>query len=204
MQKLRNQIPFYLIYSRVVSALALILLAFTDFAERDFVIAALILLGLVSDFFDGFLARKWGISTEKLRIWDSNVDQVFWVSAIGSIFYLNQAFVLQWWQWIVVVVALETGAYFISYFRFRKPVATHSILSKIWIVTLLFFLIDLCILHTSSWFFWSCVIIGIISRLEIVLILLLLKKWVTDVPSVIQVSKINKGISIKKSKWFNS
>lgn len=204
MRKLRNQIPFYLIYSRIVSAGIFVLLAFSTFSERDMVIVALMLLGLVSDFFDGFLARKWGVSSEKLRIWDSNADQVFWLSAIGAIFYLNQTFVMAWWPWIAVLIGLEAGAYLVSYIRFKKPVATHSILAKMWTLTLLIFLIDLCINHASGWSFWLCIILGIISRTEIILILLMLKKWVTDVPSLMYVPKINKGIPIKKSKWFNS
>jgi len=51
--------------------------------------------------------------------------------------------------------------------------------------------------------FIICFVLGILSRIEIILIILKLKKWKTDVPSVLSVTKLNQGIQIKKNKLFN-
>ena len=91
-----------------------------------------------------------------------------------------------------------------SYFKFKKSIATHSILAKFWTLTLLGFLIDLVLNETSYILFMICIILGIISRVEIILIILKLKNWTTDVPSIFSVSNINQGIKIKKNKLFNS
>lgn len=56
---------------------------------------------------------------------------------------------------------------------------------------MLAFLIDLTLHSQSNLLFKICILFGIISRIEIILIIWGLKKWVTDVPSIIWVRKIN-------------
>ena len=199
-----KKIPFLLIYSRILIAVIIGFLAFLETENKSIWIVVLMSLGLLTDVFDGIIARKLNISSEKLRVWDSNVDQFFWLVVIGAIFYLNTSFIVENIFWIGIIAFLELLSYFISYLKFKKSIATHSILAKIWTLTLLAFLIDL-VLNSSSFIpFIICIALGIISRIEIILIILTLKKWTTDIPSILSVSKINKGIEIKKSKLFNS
>ena len=199
-----NRIPFLLIYSRIVIAIIIALLAIIKVENLSIWIVILMLIGLITDVFDGIIARKLNVSSEKLRIWDSNVDQLFWVITIGSIFYLNSDFVKDNWKWIGSIVILELLCYLISYLKFKKSIATHSLQAKLWVLILLVFLIDLALNSTSQIPFIICILIGFTSRIEIILIILKLKKWTTDVPSIFAVSRINAGIPIKKNKLFNS
>ncbi len=198
-----KKIPFLLIYSRILIAIIVIVLAILKPANYTPVIATLIITGLLTDVFDGIIARKLNVSSEKLRIWDSNVDQFFWLAVIGSIFYLRFEVVKPLLFTIGVLVFLELLAYLISYIKFKKTIATHSLLAKFWTLTLLTFLIEL-VLNASSSTYLFCFLVGVISRIEIILIILKLKNWATDIPSIFVVDKINKGIKIKKSKLFNS
>lgn len=199
-----NNIPFLLIYSRIVIGIIIGILAFYKIENYSIWIVILMSLGLITDIFDGIIARKLNASTEKLRIWDSNVDQFFWLIVIGSIFYLKIDFIKESIIWVVVIISLEILCYLVSYFKFKKSIATHSILAKLWTLTLLGFLIDLVLNGTSYIPFIICVVLGIVSRIEIILIILKLNKWTTDVPSILSVSKLNQGIQIKKNKLFNS
>ncbi len=161
-------------------------------------------IGLLTDVFDGILARKLGTSTERLRVLDSNVDQFFWLVSMASIFYMNWNFVAQHYFFILVIAILELAIYLISWIKFKRTVATHSILAKLWTLTLLWFLVELSITGSSFLGFWTCVTLGIISRLEIIAIICYLKSWATDIPSIIAVRKINAGLPVKKFKLFNS
>lgn len=199
-----QRIPFLLIYSRILIGLLIGILAIYRIDNYPIWIVVLMSLGLLSDIADGIVARKLNVSSENLRVWDSNVDQFFWLITISSIFYLNIEFVKENILWISIVLLLELMAYLISYIKFKKPIATHSILSKLWTLTLLWFLVDLTLHASSRSPFFICIALGILSRLEINLIILRLKKWTTDVPSIFVVSKINSGIQIKKNKLFNS
>ena len=199
-----KKIPFLLIFSRAFIALLIILIALFETTNYKLWIVSLMTLGLLTDVFDGIIARKLNVSNEKLRIWDSNVDQFFWISVSACIFYLNRNFVLTNFFWIGILVVLELLTYIISYLKFKKTIATHSILAKIWTISLLMFLIDLMLNNESNFLFKTCLILGIISRLEIISIIIKLKNWTTDVPSIFSVHKLNKGKTIKKYKLFNS
>ena len=198
-----KKIPFILIYSRILIGLAIMLLAYSTPQNYRIIIATLMVVGLLTDIFDGIIARKLNVSSEKLRIWDSNVDQFFWIAIISSIFYLEFEVVKPLIWLISLIVGLELLAYLISYIKFKRTIATHSLMAKFWTLTLLTFLMEL-VLNGSSSTFLFCFWVGIISRLEIILIIIGLKNWATDIPSVFVVHKINKGIKIKKSKLFNS
>jgi phosphatidylglycerophosphate synthase len=199
-----NKIPFLLIYSRILIGIAIGLIAYYEVNNYAVLIVVLMSLGLITDIFDGIIARKLNVSSERLRVWDSNVDQFFWLMVIGSIFYLNSDFVKENSIWIGTIIVLELMCYLISYIKFKKSIATHSILAKVWTLSLLGLLIDLTLHSTSHIPFIICMVLGILSRIEIVLIIKKLKVWTTDVPSIFVVSKINNGIPIKKSKLFNS
>ena len=198
-----KNIPFALIISRLIIGLICIGLVFTPYEHTNVIIVILLVIGLLTDIFDGIIARRLNIATEKLRIWDSNVDIIFWLCVIFSLFYLNFDFIEHNYLFILIILGLEVLAYIISFFKFKKTIATHSLLAKLWTLTLLAFLIDLGLTSHSHFWFYLCVAIGIISRLEIIAIILKLKNWTTDVPSIFSVSNLNKGLPIKKIKLFN-
>jgi len=198
-----KSIPFLLIYSRIVIAIIIGAIAFLKIENYSTWIVVLLIVGLLTDVFDGIIARKLNVATEKLRVWDSNVDQFFWLISIGSIFALNMGFLKDNLILIITVVILEIICYLLSYLKFSKPIATHSLLAKVWTISILVFMIDLCLHSTSTLPFYICIILGIISRIEISLIILKLKKWTTDVPSIWVVNKLNRGIKINKNKLFN-
>jgi len=197
-----KQIPFLLIYFRFLLAIVIPFLAFFQPRYYASIIAVFLITGILTDIFDGIIARKLNISTRKLRVLDSNVDQFFWIIAIISIFYVELDVIKPVVFQIGVLIILEAVAYLASYIKFKKPIATHSLLAKFWTLTLLAFLIDL-ILNAENRLFQLCFWIGVVSRLEIILIILKLKKWTTDVPSIFSVSKLNKGLTVKKNKIFN-
>lgn len=199
-----KNIPFLLIYSRILIAIVIAIITWQEVNSVETGIVVLMILGLLTDVFDGIIARKLGVSSKKLRVWDSNVDVFFWLIVIGAIFYLNIDFVRANIPWIGSILMLELLGYLISYWKFKKTIATHSILAKVWTLSLLVFLVDLVLYSTSYIPFVVCVALGIISRIEIIGIIIRLKKWTTDVPSILVVSRINKGIPFKKNKLFNS
>lgn len=198
-----KNIPFLLIYSRILLGIFIGIIALWPIENYPIWIAGLMTTGLITDFFDGVIARHFNVASEKLRVWDSKVDQFFWITSIAAIFYLNIDFVKEHLFWIGCILTFEIAANLTSHLKFKKSIATHSILAKIWTLTLLTFSIDLVLHADSSAPFIACIILGIISRIEIIAIILKLDKWTTDVPSIFVVSKINMGVPFKKSKLLN-
>ena len=184
-----KNIPFLLIYSRILIGVLIIVLAFVDISYKSDTIVVLMAIGFLTDVFDGIIARKLNVASEKLRVWDSNVDQFFWLSVLFTVFYLNQDFLFANWKWIALIILLEANCYIVSFIKFKKTIATHSYMAKLWAISLLAFLIDLSLNTDSTYIFWICIFLGIISRLEIIVIILKLKKWRADVSSVFSIKE---------------
>lgn len=198
---MKNKIPAALIWFRLLAGLLIVWLAFTD-ADSGWIVL-LMTSGLLSDIFDGIIARRLNISTQTLRRLDSSVDQVFWLCIMVATYKMAPDFYADNWIQIVVLLVAEALCYAISYLRFRKEVATHAIASKIWTIILFATLIDVVLNSASGWLFQVCFYFGMITRLEVMSILLLIKEWTNDVPSVYHAILLRNGKSIKRNKMFN-
>lgn len=187
-----------MVYSRIPLGLTFLACALFDVPVNRAWYVVLIVIALLTDIFDGILARKWNTSTERLRKLDSNIDTIFWLLVTVSIAVLEWQFFSEHRIAISLVIVFEALTYVASFLRFKKGIATHSILAKFWTLTLLAFFIELILTGNSSWLFWTCISMGLISRWEILAIILTLKFWTSDVPSIFVVKRINRGDTIKK------
>lgn len=203
MRKYYIHIPILLIYSRLVFSLIILLLSFIQPEHFRPIINTLLIIGLISDIFDGIIARKLNVSTVKLRRMDSFIDQVFWLSALAGAYVICGTFFEENVFLLAALLGAEALTYLISYLKFRKEVATHAILSKVWTLTILATLVQIISTCDSSWLFMTCFYIGVITRMEIVAILLIIRKWENDVPSLYHAILIRQGKPIKRSKLFN-
>lgn len=198
---MKNKIPAALIWFRLLAGLLIVLLAYTD-APRWWIVL-LMTAGLLSDIFDGIIARRLNISTQTLRRLDSSVDQVFWLCILVATYLLAPAFYWENKVSIIVLLCAEALCYLVCYLRFRKEVATHAIASKIWTLILFATLVDIVLNGTSHFWFQLCFYAGMITRLEVMLILAIIRQWTNDVPSVYHAILLRNGKPIKRNKIFN-
>jgi CDP-diacylglycerol---glycerol-3-phosphate 3-phosphatidyltransferase len=192
-----------LIISRVIIGIIIFLLVVSNNQESRIILFWLIIVGFLTDFFDGYIARLLGISNQKLRRLDTLVDRVFWLSILCAVWIISSSYIKTKMYWIILVLVLEIINYLISYIRFRKEISTHAILSKLWAVTLVLGFCDLVLNGQSKYLFDLTILFGIISRLDTGLIMLILPRWDHDIPSFYHAIKIRKGKEIKRIKLFN-
>lgn len=177
-----------------------------SFAQPEYfrpMINVLLITGLITDIFDGIVARKLNVSTVRLRRMDSFIDQIFWLSALTGAYVTCSAFFKENAVLLAALLGAEALTYIVSYLKFKKEVATHAILSKIWTLTILATLVQIISTCDSSWLFITCFYMGMITRMEIIAILVIIRKWENDVPSIYHAVLIRKGKAIKRSKLFN-
>jgi phosphatidylglycerophosphate synthase len=198
-----KRIPILLIYSRLVLAGVMMLLSWQQPVHYRITLVILLVAGILTDVFDGIIARRLKVSTQKLRRLDSSVDQVFWLSALGCAFAVCPDFFRSHYPQLLTILGLEALTYGISYFRFRKEVATHAIASKFWTLSILASLIQIILYGHSETLFALCFWLGVLTRMEIILILLVLRKWTNDVPSLWHALRLRRGLDIKRHKLFN-
>jgi CDP-diacylglycerol--glycerol-3-phosphate 3-phosphatidyltransferase len=148
-------------------------------------LAALLVPAILSDLFDGIIARRRGVASPWLRRLDSQTDLAFWLCVLGCIAVLHPEVPRRNWPLIAAMLGLEACSYLVSFARFGREPCTHAYSAKVWSVFLV-----ACFGVALGWgearyaipvLFASYVV----SWLDVVLILVLSPRWRNDVPSFV-------------------
>ncbi|PZF71085.1 CDP-alcohol phosphatidyltransferase family protein [Taibaiella soli] len=198
-----KHIPITLIFSRLLVAIWLILASILHIQMSGWLVITLFSYALVSDIFDGIIARRLNVSTPLLRRLDSSIDQVFWISAAVAMFIKCPEFWQEHSHKIILLLCFEAFTYVVSFWKFRKEVATHAIASKIWTLTLFATMVEIMASCHSNVLFEICFYGGVLTRIEIIAILLFLREWTNDVPSFYHAIQLRQGKTIRRNKIFN-
>ncbi|MFT3824014.1 MAG: CDP-alcohol phosphatidyltransferase family protein [Chitinophagaceae bacterium] len=200
---MKNKIPAALIFSRLFIGLVIILLSIAQPNHYKILAITLLTIGLLTDIFDGIIARQLNISTQKLRRLDSTIDQAFFISVAIATYIACPDFFRTNALKLIILLSFEGLTYLVSFIKFRKEIATHSIGAKIWTLILFATLVQIILQCQSVILFNICFWTGLLTRLEIIAIILVLKKWTNDVPSFYHSLKLRQNKPIKRHKLFN-
>lgn len=198
-----KKVPYLLLLFRLLCGPAMIALCYFPFDGLRATLGILITLGILSDIFDGIIARKTGTSSEKLRRMDSQTDLIFWVCAGWCAWLLEPALISSHKIPIITIFVMEALTYVISVAKFGKETCTHALLSKIWGITLFAAFIGIIGFGYAGATFYTMFAVGIIAHLDVYLIILLLRDWTHDVPSSWHALQLRKGKTIKRNDLFN-
>jgi CDP-diacylglycerol--glycerol-3-phosphate 3-phosphatidyltransferase len=195
-------IPRILLYSRLVFTFVIVLTTLSAFSYAKAIVLFLMYIGIMTDIFDGVIARKLGISNDNFRVQDTVFDLLFYFSILFFIISINpQAFAKNKLQ-ISVIIALEAFMYFVSLVRFGKLPSPHAILSKLWGIYLVIEFTVLIIGVTGS-HFTVALIFGTIVHSDRLLIYLIIRQWDHDIPSCYHALLLRQGKMIKRNEIFN-
>ncbi len=181
-----TRLPWLLVVFRIAAGPAMIALAL---AGQGIAGAVLLSLGVLSDIFDGIIARRLGVATPALRTWDSRADVAFWLSAAIAVAVLRPELVPSLWPAAAVIAALEIGNHAFSFAKFRREASPHHYLSKAFGLGLwLLFAVSFATGRPGA-VLWGVLALGIASQLEAFAITRRLKVWRCDVPSVLSLRR---------------
>lgn len=197
-------VSYLLILFRFLLAPTVVVMSFLMKEKAAYLVLFLMFFGLVSDIFDGIIARKLKIDTEKMRRLDSQTDLIFWLCIAWSCYLICPHLIKENLIGVIALLTMEVTCYAVSLIKFGKETCTHAFLSKMWGLTLLAAFTSILGFGYSGWVLKTCIILGLISQLDVVLIILFLPKWTHDIPSFYHAILIRKGIAFKKSKYLNS
>lgn len=179
---LLNRLPWLLVLFRIAAGPAMIALAFS---RQGAACAVILSLGVLSDIFDGIIARRLGVATPALRTWDSRADVAFWLSAVVAVAVLRPELGPSFWPAAAIIAALEIGNHAVSFAKFRREASPHHYLSKAFGLGL-WLLLGLAFVTGRPGVVLPCVLaLGVASQLEAFAITLRLKAWRCDVPTVL-------------------
>jgi CDP-diacylglycerol--glycerol-3-phosphate 3-phosphatidyltransferase len=151
-------------------------------------IAALALvLGFISDVYDGIVARRFGVATAGLRRLDSAVDSVFYLAAAFCLWRLHpEAILSHRWLIAAVIGTLVIGHAF-EIWKFGREASYHAWLAKAWGASLFSALVFLFVAG-DDWLLTAALWMGVASHIENLLITARLPECRSDVKSIFHVA----------------
>jgi CDP-diacylglycerol--glycerol-3-phosphate 3-phosphatidyltransferase len=198
-----RKVPLALIFSRLAIGITLVPLSILQVRHYKIIAIVLLSVGLLTDIFDGIIARKYQVSTQTLRRLDSGIDQIFFILVAIATYLQCAEFFKSNGTKLIILLGTEALTYIVSYVKFKKEIATHTIGAKIWTLLLFGILVQIILQCESSLLFEIFFWVGIITRIEIISIIIILKEWTNDVPTFYHSIKLRNGKQIKRHKMFN-
>jgi len=195
-----TKIPYALLYSRLVVAVLIIVFSFVQTPPS--LIVALVVYAIISDIFDGIIARALHVSSPEMRREDTKIDTVFWFSCLFFICMKHSGFLKTQVLQVGILVFTEFFIIAIGYIKFHERISYHTFLSKLWALILLWFFIEMTLNGISTYGFNITFWYGLVVQTEIVIIAFILKTTHTDVPGLAHAFKLRKGKEIRKKCLF--
>ncbi|WP_225000111.1 CDP-alcohol phosphatidyltransferase family protein [Cesiribacter sp. SM1] len=171
-------IPDWLSISRIVMVPVVLLLAYFDLRMWC---ASLLLTGFITDALDGYLARKWNITTARGSRLDSTGDALLFVAGVAAVFWFEWSFVKE--HWLELAIAL--GLYFVqlglAYWRYGKPSSFHTYSAKTAAVLQAVFLVCTLYFGPRDWLFYVALAISILETVEEIILIFIYDEWVNNI-----------------------
>ena len=144
----------------------------------------ILVLGTLSDIFDGVLARRFRVATSFLRRYDSITDVVYYLFILVVVLILSPQVLKRTWWAIVIMLASEAACVLVSWVRFGKYPAAHTYLAKFYGLALLGGLVALLVFNASDWVIIAVMVVSLVANAEIIAVHLAADTPPLDVSSI--------------------
>ena len=146
----------------------------------------ILVTGMLSDVFDGILARRFKVSTPRLRRYDSVTDVLYYLFLLGCVWRLSNRTLMRT-GWAIALMALsELACIGVSLVRFRQYPATHTYLAKLYGLLLTAGFFALLVFGAGGWVVIAVALIAIATNAEIIAIHFIVQAPPVDIPSIFQ------------------
>lgn len=185
-------IPPALILLRCVIAPLLVWDAVVD-GQTGLVFVVLYVVAVLSDIFDGVVARRLGVSTAGLRSADSWADRWLYVGVAIAAWVAHQDVVLAFRIPLLVVLGLQGLWWVVNLMKYGKPACYHTYSAKLWGISLLVAAIALFGAGYGGITLWIAILLGCVHTLEEIAMTFILPTWHHDVLSVVHALRLRRA-----------
>lgn len=158
------------------------------------VLFLLLLVAVISDYFDGLIARRLGVATEWLRRADSHVDTVFYVFVLLLAAVRFPGLFKKNWPGMAMIALLEVTRMVFDHRKFKKQAAYHMWSAKLWGFALLLGFSELFLTGQGGLLFMAAIVTGMVTDLEGLAASFVLPEWRHDVPSLFHALAIRRSV----------
>jgi CDP-diacylglycerol--glycerol-3-phosphate 3-phosphatidyltransferase len=171
-------IPNWISLYRILIAPVLLVVIFANNLE---LFKWLILISFGTDILDGYVARTFNMKSEIGTLLDSIGDMVTnGIAALGILIFFPE-FVYTYIIPISLMVFFYCFEIVLSLWRYGYISSFHTYMCKTASVAQGIFVLSLLFFGFNPWIFWPTVIISITANVEEIIIVLLYRKWQTNV-----------------------
>ena len=139
-------------------------------------LAAMLCIGMGSDFADGISARALGVQSVALRRFDSRTDIVFWSCALGCVWALSPALMRALGWLVAALVILHLAATVIDRLRSGNSLAVRSYLAKAMGILVFAAVLQLLWTGRAGALVWLAAIWVLAAEIDVILIAMLLPR----------------------------
>jgi CDP-diacylglycerol--glycerol-3-phosphate 3-phosphatidyltransferase len=181
--KIINGITLY----RLLAAPFLFYLAF---AGRIDLFKWLLPISFFTDLIDGFLARKFKVTSELGSRLDSIADDLTILASIAALFLFKKEFTIDQSFILTILFSLFIIQVLVSFVRYRKTTSFHTYLAKASAILQGSFLILMFLLPDPIyWLFYLASFVTFFELVEEIILVILLPKWQINVRGLYWVLK---------------
>ena len=177
-----RRLPAYLVALRAVLG-PLVLVAAWRGMPRGVIIAAMA-AAFVSDIFDGVVARRIGVVTEKLRVADSRVDLIYYICIAAAIWRTHPEIVEAYRVPLAAIILFQVLSWGVDLVKFGRIASFHAYMAKAWGLSLFVASVSILGFGQTGPFLWIAIVIGFIGNIEGIAMVCILPEWQHDVLSL--------------------
>ncbi|HTC73986.1 MAG TPA: CDP-alcohol phosphatidyltransferase family protein [Edaphobacter sp.] len=189
----KRHIPWMMAAAR--AALGPVLIAGAACFWNGFVLAGMVVGALVSDIYDGVLARRWRCDTAGVRLFDSMADTVFYLCMAVALWVSEPQLWRSYGGLLVVLLVLELVRFTFDFAKFGKPASYHSYMAKLWGLVMAVAVIAVFALDRSNVLVPTALVLGILCNLEGLAMSLVLPVWRKDVKTFAVAWRIRRRVA---------
>jgi len=182
MQIRKQHIPWLMATGRALLGPVLVL------GERcgwnGFTLAALIVTALLSDIFDGILARRWHCDTAAVRLFDSMADTFFYAFVVAALWIGRPTVWASYRAPVLMLLALEAARIGFDLIKFGKPASYHSYLAKTWGLVLAAAIVTVFAAGHAVVLLAATIALGVACNVEGIVMSVMLPVWRRDVKTL--------------------
>ncbi|MES2386456.1 MAG: CDP-alcohol phosphatidyltransferase family protein [Bacteroidota bacterium] len=194
--------PWSLLWLRVLLGPVIIFMSAAESVPNS-LLASIVCLALLTDIFDGILARRFGTATELLRRADCWADNFFWLCAGFALFNRFPEAFIQIRYLVIAFLVMEVSTELFHFYRFGRESSIHSLIAKSFGLALLAAFGAMLLFGGPVWLLIAALSLGIISQLERMVITGLLREQESDIPGIRHALQRRRGEAIKRNRLFN-
>ncbi|HEY9627910.1 MAG TPA: CDP-alcohol phosphatidyltransferase family protein [Coleofasciculaceae cyanobacterium] len=153
-------------------------------------------IAVLSDIFDGIIARRLGSSSVGLRQADSWADISLYLCIAVSTWLIYPDAIAQFQLPLLMAIAAQTTLFTVSLVKFGKFPSYHTYTAKAWGISLFIAVVGLFGFDTSETL-WGAIGLCWVNSVEEIIMTLILPEWTHDVLSLSHALKVRSAASLR-------